>query len=58
MKTYISPKPSEVLLLLVFLPDINGVHQTAEEMDDIRQRNMAYEYLCHLEEAKKLEDVY
>jgi hypothetical protein len=47
-----------VFSLLVFLPDINGVQQTAEEMDDIRQRNIAYEYLCHLEEAKKLEDVY
>jgi hypothetical protein len=39
----------------LFLPDVNEVHHTAEEMDDIRQRNMAYEYLCHLEEAKKLE---
>jgi hypothetical protein len=47
-----------VFLLLVFLPGINGVHQTAEEMDDIRQRNMADEYLCHWEEAKKLEDAY
>ncbi|XP_070211492.1 ras GTPase-activating-like protein IQGAP1 isoform X2 [Littorina saxatilis] len=25
---------------------------TADEMDDQRKRNMAYEYLCHLEEAK------
>ncbi|KAI3377297.1 hypothetical protein L3Q82_008506 [Scortum barcoo] len=25
---------------------------TAEEMDERRQQNMAYEYLCHLEEAK------
>ncbi|CAG2055300.1 unnamed protein product, partial [Timema podura] len=25
---------------------------TAEEMDEIRQKNLAYEYLCHLEEAK------
>ncbi|XP_069669169.1 ras GTPase-activating-like protein IQGAP1 isoform X2 [Periplaneta americana] len=32
---------------------INGIHHTAEEMDEIRQKNMAYEYLCHLEEAKK-----
>lgn len=23
-----------------------------ENIDDIRQRNIAYEYLCHLEEAK------
>ncbi|MGH0175366.1 UNVERIFIED_CONTAM: hypothetical protein FKN15_070199 [Acipenser sinensis] len=27
---------------------------TAEEMDERRQQNMAYEYLCHLEEAKRL----
>ncbi|CAB1419122.1 unnamed protein product [Pleuronectes platessa] len=26
---------------------------TAEEMDEQRQQNMAYEYLCHLEEAKR-----
>ena len=26
---------------------------SAEEMDEIRQQNIAYEYLCHLEEAKK-----
>uniref|UniRef100_A0A672LIY2 Ras GTPase-activating-like protein IQGAP1 n=1 Tax=Sinocyclocheilus grahami TaxID=75366 RepID=A0A672LIY2_SINGR len=26
---------------------------TAEEMDERRQQNMAYEYLCHLEEAKR-----
>jgi hypothetical protein len=39
----------------VSVPDVNEVHHTAKEMDDIRQRNMAYEYLCHLEEAKMLE---
>jgi hypothetical protein len=26
---------------------------SAEEMDLKRQQNIAYEYLCHLEEAKK-----
>jgi hypothetical protein len=26
---------------------------SAEEMDEMRQQNIAYEYLCHLEEAKK-----
>jgi len=41
--------------MLVSLLDVNEVHHTAKEMDDIRQRNMAYEYLCHLEEAKKLD---
>lgn len=25
---------------------------SAEEMDEKRKQNMAYEYLCHLEEAK------
>jgi hypothetical protein len=44
--------------MLAFLADVNEAHHTAEEMDDIRQRNIAYEYLCHLEEAKKLEAMY
>lgn len=26
---------------------------SAEEMDEKRQQQIAYEYLCHLEEAKK-----
>lgn len=26
---------------------------SAEEMDEKRHQNIAYEYLCHLEEAKK-----
>uniref|UniRef100_A0A674ERD4 IQ motif containing GTPase activating protein 1 n=1 Tax=Salmo trutta TaxID=8032 RepID=A0A674ERD4_SALTR len=31
---------------------LDGVERlTAEEMDERRQQNMAYEYLCHLEEA-------
>ncbi|XP_015122620.1 ras GTPase-activating-like protein IQGAP1 [Diachasma alloeum] len=29
------------------------VRKSAEEMDEQRQKTMAYEYLCHLEEAKK-----
>lgn len=33
---------------------LDGVERlTAEEMDERRQQNMAYEYLCHLEEAKR-----
>uniref|UniRef100_A0A1A8GRW6 IQ motif containing GTPase activating protein 1 n=1 Tax=Nothobranchius korthausae TaxID=1143690 RepID=A0A1A8GRW6_9TELE len=33
---------------------LDGVERlTAEEMDEQRQQNMAYEYLCHLEEAKR-----
>lgn len=27
--------------------------KSAEEMDALRQKMLAYEYLCHLEEAKK-----
>uniref|UniRef100_A0A669CD18 IQ motif containing GTPase activating protein 1 n=1 Tax=Oreochromis niloticus TaxID=8128 RepID=A0A669CD18_ORENI len=41
---------------LCFLPPavLDGVERlTAEEMDERRQQNMAYEYLCHLEEAKR-----
>uniref|UniRef100_A0A7N6BJ33 IQ motif containing GTPase activating protein 1 n=1 Tax=Anabas testudineus TaxID=64144 RepID=A0A7N6BJ33_ANATE len=35
-------------------PVLDGVERlTAEEMDERRQQNMAYEYLCHLEEAKR-----
>ena len=29
------------------------MRRTAEEIDEIRQKTLAYEYLCHLEEAKK-----
>jgi Ras GTPase-activating-like protein IQGAP1 len=31
----------------------NSSRVSAEEMDEKRQQNIAYEYLCHLEEAKK-----
>lgn len=27
---------------------------SAEEMDEIRRKNMTYQYLCYLEEAKTL----
>jgi len=33
--------------------DVTDGHMTADEMDQKRKQNMAYEYLCHLEEAKK-----
>uniref|UniRef100_A0A673BXX8 IQ motif containing GTPase activating protein 1 n=1 Tax=Sphaeramia orbicularis TaxID=375764 RepID=A0A673BXX8_9TELE len=37
-----------------FFTVLDGVERlTAEEMDERRQQNMAYEYLCHLEEAKR-----
>ena len=29
------------------------IRKSAEEMDEQRQKTVAYEYLCHLEEAKK-----
>lgn len=32
---------------------IGSDRQSAEEMDKQRQKMLAYEYLCHLEEAKK-----
>ncbi|XP_071452887.1 ras GTPase-activating-like protein IQGAP2 [Hetaerina americana] len=36
----------------------NGdLRQSAEEMDEERQKNIAYQYLCHLEEAKKWMEV-
>uniref|UniRef100_A0A8K9Y0A7 IQ motif containing GTPase activating protein 1 n=1 Tax=Oncorhynchus mykiss TaxID=8022 RepID=A0A8K9Y0A7_ONCMY len=40
--------------LKVLASVLDGVERlTAEEMDERRQQNMAYEYLCHLEEAKR-----
>ena len=36
----------------VWLTGIDDPRQTADEMDAQRQENIAYEYLCHLEEAK------
>ena len=32
---------------------ISATRSSAEEMDERRHKNIAYEYLCHLEEAKK-----
>lgn len=29
--------------------------KSAQEMDEQREKTLAYEYLCHLEEAKKYE---
>ena len=39
------------MLILIFTD--KHVRKTAEEMDEQRQKTLAYEYLCHLEEAKK-----
>lgn len=35
-----------------FLAGDGRAHMTADEMDEQRKQNVAYEYLCHLEEAK------
>lgn len=40
-------------MTLLFTGEEDARH-SAEEMDLIRQKQVAYEYLCHLEEAKKL----
>lgn len=39
-------------LALAFLAGDGRAHMTADEMDEQRKQNVAYEYLCHLEEAK------
>ena len=31
---------------------MGGAHMSADQMDELRKKNVAYEYLCHLEEAK------
>lgn len=40
------------LLRILFLSALGDERLTADEMDAQRKRNIAYEYLCHLEEAK------
>lgn len=44
-----------ILLLEFFhvLAVLDNERLTAEEMDERRRQNVAYEYLCHLEEAKR-----
>lgn len=44
------------ILLFPFFPlsaVLDNERLTAEEMDERRRQNVAYEYLCHLEEAKR-----
>lgn len=40
---------------LLFFPTaiVDDERLSAEEMDERRRQNIAYEYLCHLEEAKQ-----
>uniref|UniRef100_A0A9J7YKB7 IQ motif containing GTPase activating protein 1 n=1 Tax=Cyprinus carpio carpio TaxID=630221 RepID=A0A9J7YKB7_CYPCA len=52
----LSHDPSEIMLICCSrnISVLDGMERlTAEEMDERRQQNMAYEYLCHLEEAKR-----
>ncbi len=37
---------------------VDDARLSAEEMDERRRQNIAYEYLCHLEEAKQWVKVY
>lgn len=59
-------RPADICIrcLLLLLLDVLAIsdmvvsdeadgHITADEMDENRKKQMAYEYLCHLEEAKK-----
>lgn len=42
------------LLFFCYFPAIQDDERlSAEEMDERRRQNIAYEYLCHLEEAKR-----
>uniref|UniRef100_A0A665VJT0 IQ motif containing GTPase activating protein 2 n=1 Tax=Echeneis naucrates TaxID=173247 RepID=A0A665VJT0_ECHNA len=43
----------KVLLSLRLSPIQDDERLSAEEMDERRRQNIAYEYLCHLEEAKR-----
>ena len=38
--------------LLRLILEVTDDRLTADEMDERRKENLAYEYLCHLEEAK------
>lgn len=42
----------KLILFDIFLSALEDERLTADEMDEQRKRNIAYEYLCHLEEAK------
>uniref|UniRef100_A0A8C1XHM4 IQ motif containing GTPase activating protein 2 n=1 Tax=Cyprinus carpio TaxID=7962 RepID=A0A8C1XHM4_CYPCA len=42
-----------VVLAIVLMSIVDDERLSAEEMDERRRQNIAYEYLCHLEEAKQ-----
>jgi len=39
--------------VFLFAAIVDDERLSAEEMDERRRQNIAYEYLCHLEEAKR-----
>ncbi|XP_066597001.1 ras GTPase-activating-like protein IQGAP1 [Prorops nasuta] len=43
----------DIQTLLMQNGQVNNARRTADEMDEERQKLLAYEYLCHLEEVKK-----
>lgn len=45
---------AELLVVHVHLFLLLGEKMDADTMDEKRKEHMAYEYLCHLEEAKQL----
>uniref|UniRef100_A0A3B3SIN3 IQ motif containing GTPase activating protein 2 n=1 Tax=Paramormyrops kingsleyae TaxID=1676925 RepID=A0A3B3SIN3_9TELE len=49
----ISDLRSIFLILLCLSAIVDDERLSAEEMDERRRQNIAYEYLCHLEEAKQ-----
>uniref|UniRef100_A0A8C5EZM0 IQ motif containing GTPase activating protein 2 n=1 Tax=Gopherus evgoodei TaxID=1825980 RepID=A0A8C5EZM0_9SAUR len=46
-----------LLILFLLLGVVRVLLLSAEEMDERRRQNIAYEYLCHLEEAKRWMEV-
>ncbi|KFO35437.1 Ras GTPase-activating-like protein IQGAP2 [Fukomys damarensis] len=46
-----------IILEQGFLAIVDDERLSAEEMDERRRQNIAYEYLCHLEEAKRWMEV-
>uniref|UniRef100_G1MZZ9 IQ motif containing GTPase activating protein 2 n=2 Tax=Meleagris gallopavo TaxID=9103 RepID=G1MZZ9_MELGA len=43
--------------MVLYLAIVDDERLSAEEMDERRRQNIAYEYLCHLEEAKRWMEV-
>lgn len=45
--------PTVMQCFPLFPAIVDDERLSAEEMDERRRQNIAYEYLCHLEEAKR-----